>query len=148
MRNDGIILLAEDNPGDAVLIHSALKAAGVSRRVVHVCDGAEAMSYLKGEALFANLIQPPAEVDLVLLDLDMPRVDGLQFLRWLRQEAGRTQLPVIVLTNSAFASAIHTAYLLGASSFLTKRLPLKQLAASMREACDFWLGSQGLADAA
>ncbi len=138
MSATGLILVAEDNPDDALLLRRAFHDAGVGVSLFVVSDGEEAMRYMNGEGRYADRNQFPAP-SLILLDLEMPRMNGFQFLAWLRQEARLHQPPVIVITSSVFSATLRTAYLLGANSFLTKPADLNELSKSVREICEFWL---------
>ena len=113
------ILLAEDDPNDADLIGIALGRAGLPHTLQHVPDGEAAISYLTGQEDFANRNEFPRP-DVVLLDLKMPRKDGLDVLQWLRAQGDYAGLPVIVLTSSDEPKDIKRAYELGATSYLTK----------------------------
>src|ERR1051325_3959265 len=93
------ILHIEDNQDDAFLLSKACDLAGLPADFYEVPGGAEAMSYLKGEGAFADRKKFPRP-DIVILDLKMPRMDGFEFLRWLRGEAGYSSLPVFVFTQS------------------------------------------------
>ncbi len=132
------VLLAEDNPKDALAIREAFEALGTGTLLRDVCDGAEAMRYIKGEGQFGDRAAFPFP-NLILLDLEMPRVNGLEFLAWVRQTFSSKQLPVVVLTTSAFVSDVRTAYLLGANTFLTKPVGQRDLAETMRHIAQFWL---------
>ena len=139
MQRDKTILLVEDNAEDVFLIRRAFSAAGVTKPLIMVRDGEEAMAYLKGEGPYANREQYPLP-DMMLLDLDMPKVNGFQVLTWLRSRPRWKLLPVIVLTMSIYHSDVHTAYLLGANSFLSKPVDFLDLTAAVRQMCEFWLG--------
>ncbi len=141
--NNGTILLVEDNPDDALLIERVFRAIGIVKQLVVVTNGVEAIRYLKGEENYSDRAQYPVPC-LILLDLEMPQLNGLEFLVWLRQRSGMKQLPVVVLTTSVFAATVRTAYLLGANSFLTKPVDFAEFKAAMRQMCDFWLGDSRL----
>lgn len=139
MNTRGAILLAEDNPDDVLMIERAFQTLALSNRLIWVPNGEEAMWYLKSEGRYADRNRFPIPC-LVLLDLLMPRINGLEFLTWLRRESHFKELPVVVLTTSVFSSDVRTAYLLGANSFLTKPIDLADLTATIRQISDFWLG--------
>ncbi len=131
------ILLAEDNPKEALAIKAAFEALGSDQTLNIVSDGEEAMLYIKGEGRFSHRTQFPFPY-LILLDLDMPRVNGLEFLAWLRRTFSSKDLPVVVLTASAFVSDVRTAYLLGANTFLTKPVGSAELSETIKHVAEFW----------
>ncbi len=139
MYQDKRILLVEDNAEDVFLIQRAFSAAGATKDLVVVSDGQAALAYLKGLGQYSDREKHPLP-DLMLLDLDMPKVNGFEVLSWIRSQKGLRQLPVIVLTMSVYHSDVQTAYLLGANSFLSKPVDFLDLAAAVRQMCDFWLG--------
>ena len=138
----GVILLAEDNSDDVLLISMALKKAGSLNRLLVVSDGEQALDYLKGEGRFADRTQFPFP-ELVMLDLKMPRLSGFEVLTWLRQQPQGKDLPVIIITTSCYSADITQAYALGASSFLTKPTVFEHFVAEMKALCDCWLGDAG-----
>lgn len=139
MDGDKTVLLVEDNPEDIFLIQRAFKAAGITKDLIILNDGEAALAYLRGAGAYSDRKKHPLP-DLMLLDLDMPKLNGFQVLHWLRAQGGLRQLPVIVLTMSVYHSDIQTAYLLGANSFLSKPVDFLDLAAAVRQMCEFWLG--------
>ena len=139
MSSDGVILLAEDTEDDILLIKRALFKGGVSNPVQVVRNGAEAISYLKGEAEFTDRDEYPLP-EMMLLDLKMPIVDGFEVLRWVRRQPLLSALPVLVLTSSDSLRDVNLAYRLGANSFLVKPFEFEdclQLGQAIRE---YWLG--------
>src|SRR5882762_10353741 len=113
MPDHAVILIAEDSEDDIVLIRRAFEKAKVLNPLHFVRDGAEAMAYLKGEGKYANRAEFPLP-ELLLLDLKMPRVDGFDVLRWIRQQPGLSTLRVVVLTSSEDIRDVNVAYRLGA----------------------------------
>ena len=113
-----IILLAEDDDGHASLIQRNLKRAGVANGIVRVKDGQEALDYLRGEGDFAA--RPPDVPLLLLLDINMPRVDGVGVLRAIKADARLAQLPVIMLTTTDDPREVERCYQLGCSVYITK----------------------------
>ena len=133
------ILLAEDNPDDATLVCTAVQRTLAGIRVLVIGDGRETIRYLKGD--------PPYDVrndfplpDLVLLDLDLPSVNGFEVLRWIRSQPDLLGLPVIVLTGSTLASDNATAYENGANSYLIKPGTFDELLKTIKNLGDFWFG--------
>ena len=114
-----IILLVEDNADTIKLIRLSLLKAGFANKVLEAHDGEEAMDYLYGKAKFSNRMEFPLP-QVIFLDLKMPRMNGLEFLRWLRTWPPGRMLPVIVLTTSVLPADLTDAYEAGANSYLVK----------------------------
>ncbi|AMO36378.1 response regulator [Thauera humireducens] len=119
MPNERPILLVEDNPDDEALTLHAFSRNRITNPVVVVHDGVEAIDYLFGTGTYAgrDLRVMPA---VVLLDLKLPRIDGLEVLRRIRADARTTLLPVVVLTTSRETLDLQQAYNLGANSYIRK----------------------------
>ena len=109
------ILLVDDQQNDVVLAQLGLKRAGLTLPVYTVPGGAEAIAFLKGEAPYQDRFRYPLPA-LVLLDIQMPHVDGFEVLRWIRKQPSFANLPVVMLTGSQTKTVAETARLLGASS--------------------------------
>lgn len=119
MDNDPlIILLAEDDEGHASLIQRNLKRAGVANEVVHVKDGQEALDFVRCEGPHAG--RASRGPLLLLLDIKMPRVDGLEVLRQLKASEATAKLPVIMLTTTDDPREVARCYQLGCSVYVTK----------------------------
>lgn len=125
------ILLVEDNPDDVALTLRALKRANVLNAVTVAKDGAEALDYLIGEKRF----QP----SLILLDLKLPKVSGLEVLRRLRADEQAKLLPVVILTSSKEESDIISGYSLGANSYIRKPVDFNQFVDSVQNLGLYWL---------
>jgi CheY-like chemotaxis protein len=127
MTNDHlIILLAEDDDGHASLIQRNLKRAGVVNQVVRVHDGQEALDYIRGQGAFASR---PANVPLLLLlDIKMPRVDGIGVLNAIKADPATAQVPVIMLTTTDDPREVDRCYELGCSVYITKPLQYESFA--------------------
>ena len=139
MTNIGPILVADDDADEIVLLQLAFIKAGLKNPLLAVGDGEECVQYLRGDGKFADRSQYPMP-QLLLLDLKMPRLNGIQVLTWLRSQPQLKQLPVIVLTGSTFDSDITRAYAAGANSFLPKLLDPAGLASQIKGIVDFWVG--------
>jgi CheY-like chemotaxis protein len=113
-----LILLAEDDDGHATLVQRNLERSGLVNRFVRVHDGQEALDFLRGEGAFAGQA-PPAAV-LLLLDIKMPRVDGVEVLRTVRADARLSTVPVIMLTTTDDPREIDRCYQLGCNVYITK----------------------------
>jgi CheY-like chemotaxis protein len=131
------ILQVEDDPNDVFFLKHAIKKAGVANPIQVAVDGQQAIDYLKGTGKFADREHFPLPC-LVLLDLKLPYVMGLDVLKWIRSQPLES-LPVIILSASAQASDVATAYRLGASGFLTKPSEASKLEDIVKSIKDFWL---------
>lgn len=132
------ILVVEDEPQHATLIRAALEASQVVNPLRVVADGDEAIAYLSGDREFANRDQHPMPA-LVLLDLHLPRVSGLEVLRWMKAEGDIRRLPVIMLTASQEDEDIRQAYDLGANSYLVKPVGFDALLDVVKGLSLYWL---------
>jgi len=119
MPNRPRLLVAEDDENDIALLNLALQRAGVRAHVRFVRDGQEALDYLEGVPPFSNRDHYPFPT-LLLLDLKMPRLNGFDVLRWLRQHPELNRLTVIILSASDLPSDVNLAYDLGANSYALK----------------------------
>lgn len=131
------ILQVEDDPNDVLFLQKAMKKAGVANPIQVASDGQQAIDYLKGAGQFADRGKFPFPC-LVLLDLKLPYVMGLDVLRWIRKQPG-TVLPVIMLSASAEEADIAASYHLGANGFLSKPSEASKLDDIVRAIKDFWL---------
>jgi CheY-like chemotaxis protein len=138
MKGCDVILLIEDDPEDALLIKLAYERLQIDCLLVSVRDGLEALEYLDGQGPYTDRAQFPFP-SLILLDLRMPRMDGFEFLEWLRIAPFLQSLPVIVITGSAASQDVTRAYRAGANSFLVKSGDLAQFAAELKQTLSFWL---------
>ena len=137
VRED-VILLAEDDPNDVLLIQRAFQRNHVANPVQVVRDGEEALAYLSGQAPFADRERHPLPV-LMLMDLKMPRKSGLEVLEWVRRQPGLKRLPIIVLTSSNQSPDINRAYELGANSYLVKPAGFDSLLDLVKNLDMYWL---------
>jgi CheY-like chemotaxis protein len=129
------ILLVEDNAGDAGLIEEVLEEAKI-RNIIHVAeDGEEAMLYLHGEGKFLGSPHP----DIILLDLNLPKKDGREVLREIKEDKSLHSIPVIVLTTSKAERDILEAYDLHANAYVTKPLDFNQFLMVVESIVNFWL---------
>ncbi len=130
------ILLVDDDPGDAGLTKVALRQSASGCAIHHVGDGREAMEFLRREGVFRDVPIP----HLVLLDLNMPRMDGRQVLDAMRSDPDLKVIPVVILTTSDAEADIEAAYALGANSFVTKPPDFNDFCAAIAQLAEFWLG--------
>jgi len=110
------ILYAEDDENDAFLANRAFEKAEILNPLVVVSDGKAAIEYLAGTGQYANRTEYPLPC-LILLDLKLPRVSGLEVLKWIRSQPSVCTLPVLMLTSSNQDGDVHRAYILGAKKF-------------------------------
>jgi CheY-like chemotaxis protein len=132
------ILLVEDNPDDETLTLRALKSSAINSEVVVARDGVEALDYVFGTGAYAgrNLRDRPA---VILLDLKLPRVDGLEVLSRLRSDERTRLLPVVILTSSNEEKDLISGYRLGANSYIRKPVDFAQFAETVRQVSQYWL---------
>ena len=129
------ILMVEDDPADVRLTREALKNKKVHTTMDTVEDGLEAMAYLHKEGVYAGKPRP----DLILLDLNMPRMDGREVLSELKKDPRLRRIPVIVLTTSEGEEDILSAYDMNANCYITKPVDWKQFIRVVELIEDFWL---------
>lgn len=133
-----VILLAEDNPDDALLTTYALEESKLCNKIVHVQDGVEALDYLFKRGQYAN--DDPNELPtLILLDLNMPKVNGLEVLKQIRTEPLTRRLPVVILTTSKEEQDLISSYDLGANSYVRKPVDFDQFTTAARNLGMYWL---------
>ncbi len=113
------ILLVEDNPDDEALTLRAMRKRSIANEVIVVRDGAEALEYLFAEGAYANR-GPLSDPAVVLLDLNLPKIDGIEVLKRLRKHTRTRLLPVVILTSSAEEQDIVNSYSFGANSYIRK----------------------------
>lgn len=130
------ILIVEDDHDEALLIERALRRAGVNAPTNVVTDAHAAIAFLDRRACAGEDDRRP---QLVLLDLNLPRVSGFDVLRWIRQDALSRRLPIVVLTSSDEPSDISAAYDLGANSYVIKPRGLAELGEVARRLREYWL---------
>lgn len=136
---DRVILLVEDNPDDAALTLRAFRKSNVSERVVVARDGVEALDYLFATGPYSER-DPRVVPRLVLLDLKLPRLDGLEVLRRLRSNEWTRLLPVVILTSSREQQDMLDGYGLGANSYVRKPVDFAQFVQTVEQLKLYWLG--------
>ena len=129
-----VILLVEDNPGDARLTREALKDAKLLNQLNQVGDGEQAMAFLRREGEYRSAPRP----DLILLDLNMPKKDGREVLAEIKTDANLRRIPVVILSSSSAEQDILKTYDLHANCYITKPVDLDQFAKVAKAIEDFW----------
>jgi chemotaxis family two-component system response regulator Rcp1 len=130
-----VILLVEDNPGDVRLTQEAFKEGKVSNLLVLASDGVEAMSFLRRQSVHGDAPTP----DLILLDLNLPRMDGRQVLAEIKVDPLLRRIPVVVLTTSRAEEDISQSYDLRANCYITKPVDFDKFLNVVKSIDDFWL---------
>jgi CheY-like chemotaxis protein len=138
MITNAPILYAEDDEHDVFFLQHAFQAAGITNPLQVARDGQEAIDYLSGAGDFADRSRYPLPC-LILLDLKMPGVSGMEVLAWLRQVSNSPPLPVIVLSSSAQPRDIDRAFALGANAFVVKPASIDERIRLARSIQGFWL---------
>lgn len=133
------ILLVEDDPDDEALALRAFKMSDMRDSVVVVCDGVEAIDYVFGKGKYAHRDAGDMPA-VVLLDLKMPKVDGLEVLKILRSESRTRYVPVVVFTSSKEEQDLIKSYSLGVNSYIRKPVDFGRFSDAVRQAGHYWLG--------
>ncbi len=136
--NDGIILLVEDSPDDEALTLRAFRRNNIRNEIVVVHDGAEALDYLFGTGAYAGRdtsIRP----EVILLDIKLPKIDGLEVLRRLRADERTKLTPVVILTSSKEEQDLIKGYTLGANSYVRKPVDFTEFMEAVRQLGLYWL---------
>jgi len=130
------ILLVEDNPHDAEMTLVALASNNLSNSVIHVGDGEEALDYLYARGKFGQ--RAPGNPIVILLDLKMPKMDGLEVLRALKADATLKTVPVVMLTSSREEQDLVRSYALGVNAYVVKPVNFQQFVESVKQIGVFW----------
>ena len=131
-----VILLAEDEPADAHLVKTALAENRILSDLHHVLDGREVLEFLRQQGpRFATAPRP----DLILLDLNMPRMDGRECLAALKKDESFRDIPVVILTTSEVERDVVASYNLGASGYIAKPVDIVQFIDAIRHLGDYWI---------
>lgn len=130
------ILLVEDDPRDVELTLAALEDLKVANRIVVARDGAEALEHLRREAGFAG--RPPEDPVVILLDLKLPKLDGLEVLRQVKADPRLRSIPVVMLTSSREERDLVDSYRLGVNAYVVKPVDFQQFGEAVRRLGVFW----------
>jgi two-component system, response regulator len=133
-----VIFLVEDNPDDEALMLRALKKNNIANDIVVAHDGAEAVDYLFATGEFSSR-DTEDQPQLILLDLKLPKLDGLEVLRRIRSDGRTKYIPVVVLTTSKEQRDIVESYQLGANSFVQKPIDFNEFMEATRQLGTYWL---------
>jgi CheY-like chemotaxis protein len=136
------ILLVEDDAADAYFLEKAFERILANCAVNRVSDGEEAKAYLQGTGKYADR-KTFSLPSVILLDLRMPRMNGFEFLAWLRSEPDMKIIPTVVYSSSENPADIKRAYEMGANSFLHKRISMNAVQETMRSFARYWLEDCG-----
>jgi CheY-like chemotaxis protein len=137
-KNLPTILLVEDDAADATLVRRGFGKASVVNPIVHLKNGDDALAYLAGADKYSDRTKFPLPV-LILLDLKMPGMTGLQLLQWLRTKREVRRIPVVVLTTDDRPSTIKAAYDLGANSYLVKPGDAAEVSRVVQVIQSYWI---------
>ncbi len=129
------LMLVEDNPADARLTEEAMRESGVPIKLHHVWDGEQALDFLRRQGAFTGAPRP----DIILLDLNMPRMDGRDVLREIKQDPALKTIPVVVLTTSEADEDILNSYELHANCYVQKPVDLEKFMSILALIENFWL---------
>ncbi|MCL4464495.1 MAG: response regulator [Chloroflexi bacterium] len=135
---DKVILLVEDNPVDVSITQRAFKKANILNRVVVMQDGVEALDYSFGGGVYAGRELDDQPI-LILLDLKLPRVDGLEVPRRIRADERTKLLPAVILTSSREEADVVAGYSLGANSYVRKPVNSEEFAEAVRQLGLYWM---------
>jgi CheY-like chemotaxis protein len=137
MKKKLTVLLAEDDPRDLDLFTHALQRDGVIVDVQRVHDGEEAIEYLQGRGAFADRATYPFP-DIILVDLKMPKVSGLDVLEWRKKHPECARVPLIMFSGSGLQKEINAAYRLGANSYFSKPNTFQELRETLKTILHYW----------
>jgi CheY-like chemotaxis protein len=129
------VLLVEDDPGDVLMTREAFEEHKVRNRLTVVADGVDALAYLRGQQPYTDAVRP----DLVLLDLNLPKVDGREVLAEIKNDESLRQIPVVVLTTSQAEEDVLRSYQLHANAYVTKPVDFEQFINVVRRIDDFFV---------
>ena len=137
MRNGLILLVVDDNPADVVLAREALAGSSIRTEISDCKDGEEAMAFLRKEGKYAETGVP----DLVILDLNLPRKNGLSVLAAMKSDPQLKHIPVVIFSTSHLGKDILRSYELGANCYVCKPGNLNEYFSAMKSIHEFWFGT-------
>ena len=132
------ILLVEDNPSDAELVIRALRKVNLANNLVHLKDGEEALDFIFATGPFAGR-EKSAVPKVILLDIKMPKVDGIEVLRRVKSDPATKHIPVVIMTSSKEEQDVIRSYELGVNSFVVKPVGFQNFASAVSELGLYWV---------
>lgn len=141
MDGSGLVLIAEDNPEDILLLKKALERAGVKARTQFVRDGEEVLLYLQGLGPYSHRDAYPLP-NMIILDIKMPKRSGLEVLQWLSEHREFAVVPTVVLSSSNLESDVRKAYHLGANTYFVKPSSFEELVNTVKALQVYWAKAQ------
>ncbi len=136
-RGSGVILYADDDANDRLLAAEAMRESGVANRLEMVEDGAQLLAYLRHEGPFADPGRSPRP-SIILMDLNMPRMDGREALTHIMEDPDLARIPVVVLSTSRAATDVDRSYAAGARSYVAKPVTFDSLVQVMKDLARYW----------
>lgn len=130
------ILLVEDNPGDARLVQKAFELGRLANKIYHVSDGESALKFLRKEEPYSDAPRP----DIILLDLNMPGLDGREVLAQVKSDPDLLTIPIIVMTTSSAEQDILESYKLHVNCYITKPVQVQDFINVVKTIDEFWIG--------
>lgn len=137
MKDDFTILVADDDQNDAILLEKAIRANDIQNPLRFVRDGHEAIDYLEGSGKYSDRGKYPFP-RVIISDLKMPRLSGLEFLEWLRKHPRCFVLPMILMSGSGLPADVERAYRLGVNSYFQKPASFQELVSVIGTAYRYW----------
>jgi len=138
-KKKNLVLLIEDNPDHTELFERSLQRHPLVDRIVHLTNGDEALEYLFERRKIPNTYIPPLP-DLILVDLRLPKVDGLEVVKRIKQDKSLQHIPVVVVTSSNAERDIEIALENHANSYLVKPVTFQEITRMVQDICNYWLG--------
>ena len=135
--NNPVLLLVEDNPADQNLTKRSIKKHMLNCDLRIVADGESAMDYLRHHGVYVSLDDSP-KPDIIVLDLNMPKMDGRQVIQEMKSNPELANIPIIVFTTSSYKKDISESYKLGCNSFITKPANAHEFMNVIKEICSYW----------
>jgi two-component system response regulator len=132
------IILVEDNPHEAMLAIRSLKKHHLANNLIHLDDGEQAMNFIFSEGEYSSNINPPSP-KLILLDINLPKISGLDILRRVKADPRTQKIPIVLLTSSREESDIMESYKLGANSYIVKPVDFNSFSQAIQEMGMYWL---------
>ena len=143
MESHELLLIAEDNPDDALLLRRALSQAGVKARLKFVADGEEMLFYLQGAGAYSDRSRHPLP-SAIIMDLKMPRKTGLEVLEWIAANPQVAVVPTVILSSSSMPEDVRKAYRLGANTYFVKPTTYDELVSTMETLQKYWVSAARL----